>query len=108
MQTPAQSRISPTVLSGGLIALSFLWFASVWVFRFTNRYSKDGVFDAPLWDLLVLALVPLSTLVLGPWLIRARHADGERLRAVDYCALLAGVAPFLFVGALCLFAFGAR
>jgi hypothetical protein len=103
MHTSPQSRISPTVLSGTLIAFSALWFLSAYVFYLTNRSSKDGIFGAPVWALLFLTLIPLTTLLLAPWLIRARRVGGQRLRAVDYCALTAGVAPFLFVGALVLF-----
>ena len=103
MHTSPQSRISPTVLSSTLIAFSVLWFLSAYVFYLTNRSSKDGVFGAPVWALLFLTLIPVSTFLLAPWLIRARRVDGQRLRSVDYCALVAGVAPFLFVGALVLF-----
>jgi hypothetical protein len=102
MNSAPQSRISATVLSGTLIAFSALWFASAWVFYLTNRTSKDGVFGAPVWALLFLALVPLSTFLLAPWLVRARRGDGQRLRAVDYWALVAGAAPFVFVGVLVL------
>ena len=102
MHTSPQSRISPTVLSGTLIAFSALWFLSAYVFYLTNLNSKDGVFDAPVWALLFLTLIPLTTFLLAPRLVRARRVDGQRLRAIDYCALTAGVAPFLFVGALVL------
>jgi uncharacterized membrane protein YhdT len=96
---PTTRKAMPaTVLSGGLIAVSLLWFASAWVFHVANLQSTDGIFDAPVWSLLVLLLGPLVSLVLGPWLVRARRVDGQRLRAVDYLALLAGVAPFVFVG----------
>jgi hypothetical protein len=108
MNTSPQSRVSPTVLSSVLIAFSVLWFASAYVFYLTNRQSKDGVFGAPVWALLFLALVPLSTILLGPWLLRARRVDGQRLRAIDYCALVAGVAPFAFVGILFLIFFVTR
>jgi len=90
------------VLSGTLIAFSALWFLSAYVFYLTNRSSKDGVFGAPVWALLFLTLIPLSTFLLAPKLVRARRVDVDRLRAIDYCALIAGVAPFLFVGGLVL------
>jgi hypothetical protein len=90
------------VLSSALIVFSAIWFVSAWVFNITNRGSKDGVFGAPVWALLFLTLVPLSTFLLAPWLLRARRSEGERLRAIDYCALAAGVAPFAFVGILVL------
>ena len=102
MNTAPQSRISPTVLSSILIASSAVWFVSAWVFYLTNRSSMDGVFGAPVWALLFLTLVPLTTFLLAPWLVRARRSEGEHLRAVDYCALVAGTAPFVFVGVLVL------
>jgi len=100
MRTIPQQWISPTVLSGALITLSLAWFVSAYVFSVTNEQSKDGVFGAPVWALLLLALVPLSTFVLAPWLLRARRGDGQRLRAVDYFALSAAIAPFVFIGVL--------
>lgn len=100
MNTSTQSRVSPTVLSSMLIAFSTVWFVSAYVFYLTNRNSKDGVFGAPIWALLFLTLIPLSTFLLAPWLLRARRGAGERLRAIDHCALVAGVAPFAFVGIL--------
>src|SRR5438477_11929236 len=108
MSPRIQSRVSPTVLSGTLIGFSVLWFASAYVFYLTNRQSKDGVFGAPVWALLFLTLVPLSTFLLAPLLLRARRVDGQRLKAIDYCALAAGVAPFAFVGALFLIFFVIR
>jgi len=108
MSTSLQPRVSPTVLSSALIGFSALWFISAWVFHVTNRSSKDGVFGAPVWTLLLLVLIPLSTFLLAPWLFRARHAGGERLRPIDYCALVAGVAPFAFVGILVLIVLATR
>jgi hypothetical protein len=93
------------VLSSALIALSVLWFVSAYVFYLTNRQSQDGVFGAPLWALSFLTLVPLTTFLLGPLLLRARRRDGQALRPIDYCALLAGGAPFAFVGVLFLILF---
>jgi len=90
------------VLSGVLIAFSGFWFVAALVFYLTNRTSKDGVSDAPLWALLILVLVPLSVFLLAPCLVRARRADHQRLRTLDCCALLAGIAPFIFVGAILL------
>jgi hypothetical protein len=100
MHTTSQSRISPTMLSGTLIAFSALWFVSAYIFYLTNRSSKDGIFGAPVWDIVFVILFPLATLFLAPWLVIARRVAGQRLRAIDYCALTAGVAPFAFVGAL--------
>jgi hypothetical protein len=108
MHTSPQSKISPTVLSGTLIAFSALWFLSAWIFYLTNRSSKDGVFDAPVWDLLFLTLIPLSTFLLAPWLVIARRVAGQHFRAIDYCALVAGIAPFVFVGVLFLIFFATR
>ena len=95
-------RVSPTVISSAMIAFSCLWVVSAWVFYVTNRHSKDGVFGAPVWALLFLVLVPLSTFVLAPCLVKARRTEEQRLKALDYCALLAGMAPFIFVGAILL------
>src|ERR1051326_8073946 len=97
MNASWQSRVSASVLSSLLIAFSCLWFVSAWVYYVTNRHSKDGTFGAPVWVLLFLVLVPLSTLFLAPWLLLARRSVGQRLRAIDYCALAAGAAPFIFV-----------
>ena len=99
MGAPLPRRIPATALSGGLIGLALLWFASAWVFHDANRQSKDGVFGAPVWTLGALVLVPLATLLLVPWLIVARRSDGQRLHGLDYLALLAGAAPFAFAGA---------
>jgi len=102
MQVPTQSRISATVLSSGLIVFSLLWFAAMLVFHVTNLQSKDGVFGAPVWTLLILVLVPLVTLILTPLLFSARRAESQQLKVVDYCALAAAAAPFAFVGGLIL------
>jgi hypothetical protein len=102
MRTTQLFRVPPAVLSGVLIAFSGLWLVSAWVFYLTNRTSKDGVFGAPLWALLFLVLVPLSVFVLVPCLVRARRTDHQRLKTLDYCALLAGIAPFIVVGAILL------
>jgi len=108
MNARVQSRISATVLSSALIVSAAVWFVSAWVFYLTNRSSKDGVFGAPVWALLFLVLVPLSACILAPLLVKVRRCHGERLRAVDYCALAAGVAPFAFVGVLLLVFFITR
>ena len=108
MSVSLRSRIPATVLSSALIALLAIWLVSAWVFYLTNRDSKDRVFGAPVWALLFLTLVPLSTLLLAPWLIRARRGQGERLRVIDYYALAAGMVPFGFVGLLLLTWFATR
>jgi hypothetical protein len=108
MHVSAKSRVSPTVLSGALIAFQILWCASIYAFRVANRSSKDGVSAAPLWAMGVLLLVPLSTMILGPWLVRARRVDGQRLQAVDYCALVLGSAPLAYMGFLFLSVFFER
>jgi|SRR5580704_10915293 hypothetical protein len=97
MLVSSQSRISPTVLSGAMIAFSVLWFGSALVYYLTNRDSKDGTSGAPVWSLLFLTLIPLTTFLLAPLLIRERRKEGQRLSAIDYCALIAGIAPFAFV-----------
>jgi len=102
MNTTPQLRVPPTVLTTALIAFSAFWFAAAGAFHVANRTSKDGVFGAPVWALLVLTLVPLSTCLLAPWLLRARRCGGEGLRAIDYCALVAGIAPFAFVAVVVL------
>jgi hypothetical protein len=108
MHTSPQSKISPTVLSGILIALSAFWFISVCVFNLTNKDSKDGVFGAPVWDLLCITVVPLAALVFFPWLIVARRLAGQRLRVIDYCALTAGATPLACIGILFLVLFFRR
>jgi hypothetical protein len=92
-----------------MIALSALWFVSAWVFHVTNRNSKDGVFGAPVWALVVLVLIPLSTLaILTPCLLRARWEEEDRLHPLDYCGLVSAVSPLVFVGILILISFVSR
>jgi len=100
MNASPHSRVSPTVLSSVLIAFAALWFVSAYVFYVTNLGSKDGVSAAPLWTMLLLVLIPLSTLIVGPWLVRARRADYQRLQPVDYYALAAAFTPLTITGAL--------
>ena len=102
MRALPQRSIPPTVLSSALIALSLVWFVAAYVFSITHDRSKDGVFGAPVFVLMMLVLVPLSTLFLAPWLFVARRVARQQLRAVDYFAFMAGIAPFIFVGVLCL------
>ncbi len=94
MNTALHSRVSPVVLSSMLIALSALWFISACVFHVANRTSKDSIFAAPVWALLSLTLVPLSTCLLVPWLLRARRREGKHLQAIDCFALVAAVVSF--------------
>lgn len=105
MNASPHSRISPTVLSSVLIAFAALWFVSAYVFYITNLGSKDGVSAAPLWTMLLLLLIPLSTLIVGPWLVRARRADSQLLGPIDYCALAAAFAPLAIVAALFIYVF---
>jgi hypothetical protein len=105
MNTSPHSRVSPTVLSSALIAFAALWFISAYVFYVTNLGSKDGVSAAPLWTMVLLVLIPLSTMIVGPWLVRARRIDGQRLLPVDYCALIAAFAPLAITGALFIYVF---
>jgi hypothetical protein len=100
MSTSFHRRLSPTVLSAALLVLAALWFVSAWVFHVTNLHSKDGFFGAPVWALVLLVLVPLTSLVLAPCLVQERRSEGGRLHLVDYVALAAAVAPLVFVGAL--------
>ena len=105
MNASPHSRVSPTVLSSALIAFAALWFISAYVFYVTNLGSKDGVSAAPLWTMVLLVLIPLSTLIVGPWLVRARRVDGQRLLPVDYCALAAAFAPLAIMAALFIYVF---
>jgi hypothetical protein len=101
MDRSLKLRLSPTLLSTALIAFSVLWFISAYVFDITNngpvRTSKDGASGAPLWALFILILTPLSTLFLVPWLFVARRRESYGLKRVDYFALFAAAAPFLYI-----------
>jgi uncharacterized membrane protein YhdT len=88
-----------------LIAFSVLWYISAYIFYLTNRNEKDGVFGAPVWDLLSVLLIPFITLLFAPWLVRARRIGGQRLHVIDYCALVAGFVPFLSIGVILLVLF---
>ena len=90
--------MTPTVLSFALILLSVLWFVSARVFSIANRHSKDGIFQAPVWTLLFLVLIPLSSFFLGTMLFRARQSDDQPLRTIDYWAFAAAFAPLVFLG----------
>jgi len=105
MNATPHSRVSPTVLSSVLIAFAAIWYISAYVFYVTNLGSKDGVSAAPLWTMLLLVLVPLSTLIIGPWLIRARRVAGQHLRPVDICALVAAFMPLVISGVLFVYVF---
>jgi uncharacterized membrane protein len=94
---PKSRRVTPTVLSLALILFSALWFVSARIFYVANRHSKDGIFQAPIWTLLFLVLVPLSSFLLGTALFRARQSEDQPLSVIDYCALAAGLAPFVFL-----------
>lgn len=100
MHGSMQARVSPTVISGAMIAFSCLWVVSAWVFYVSNQESSDGVFGAPLWALLFLLLVPMSNLMLAPCLVRARWTEQQRLKLLDYCALVGGAAIVVIVGAV--------
>jgi hypothetical protein len=100
MSCSARYRVPSILLSGTLIGFSALWFVSACVFYLTSRSSKDGVFGAPVWALLLLILVPLSMLLLLPLLLKERRGVGERLKAADYCALVAGGVSIVFAGFL--------
>ena len=100
MHASPHSRLSPTVLSSVVIILSSLWFASAYAFYLTNRQSKDGWSATPLPAMLALILVPLLMPFLAPWLVSARRAERQRLRAIDRVALGAAAAPFVFFAAL--------
>src|SRR5271154_3423048 len=108
MNASRQFKASPKCLSGMLFAFSALWFVSAYVFYLKNRSSKDGVFGAPVWDLMFVTIAPFTALWFGPWLIIARRGAGQRLRLIDYCALIAGLAPFSYVGILLLIFFAGR
>jgi len=80
-------------MSGTLIVLSVLWMISALVFHHTNRRSHDGIFGAPVWTLLLLTEIPLITVLIVILLLRDRDNSGERVRGIDYCALLAALVP---------------
>ncbi len=92
------------MLSAALLVLAGLWFVSARVFHVANLDSKDGVFAAPVWSLGILLLVPVTSLVLAPSLVHERRVGGGKLHLIDYAALVAAVAPFLFVAGLCVVA----
>lgn len=100
MPAVLQSRIWPTGFSVSLIALTAIWFVSVHVFDVANEHDKDGITGAPVWDLGLLLLIPITSFVLAPLLIRARWVNREKLRVVDYCGLASGIAPFAYIGML--------
>jgi hypothetical protein len=68
------------------------------VFSNTNRRSKDGIFQAPVWTLLFLVNIPLSSFFLGAALLRARRSNDQPLKGIDYCAFAAALASFAFLG----------
>ena len=94
---PNHRRLSPTVLSAALVVFAAAWFIAAWVFHAANENSKDGVFRAPVWSLGVLVLVPVISLVLAPWMVQERRAEGGNLHKIDYVALLAAVSPVIFL-----------
>jgi TctA family transporter len=47
--------------------------------------------------MLALVIIPVLVAVLAMWLLGARYTDRQKLRAVDYVALTAAVAPFVCV-----------
>lgn len=98
MSASIQPRLSPTLISTTILVLTAMWFVSAWVFHITNLHSKDGVFGAPVWSLGILLLVPLTSLVLALWLVQERRTEGSKLRLIDFTALVAVVAPVLFIG----------
>lgn len=108
MHTSPQSRVSPTVISSALIVLSALWFVSAYVFYLANRQSKNGWSDAPVLAMLVLIVVPLLAPLFTFWLLAARHAERQRVRPVDYIAMAAAAAPFIFVGILWLVLYSSK
>ena len=105
MNKASQPRVSPTVLSIALMTFSIFWFVSAHVFYVSNKDSKDGVSNAPLWTYLFLLIVPASTFLIWPVLLRARRGEKQRLGLIDYCGLGAGLAPFVFLGLLILISF---
>jgi hypothetical protein len=84
MRAPSQIRVSPTVLSIALIAFSILWFVSAHVFYNSNKGSKDGISNAPLWTYLFLLMIPGISFLIGPVLLEARRVEGQRLSLIDY------------------------
>jgi hypothetical protein len=101
MSISIHRRLPPTVISAALLIFAGVWFVSARIFHVANLHSKDGVFGAPVWSLGILFLVPLTSLVLGPCLVHERRTAWGKLHLVDYAALVAALAPFLFVAGLC-------
>jgi Kef-type K+ transport system membrane component KefB len=90
-------RVTPAILSFAMIVSAPLWFVAAHVFYVANRDSKDGISNAPLWTYLFLILIPTSTFLLLPMLLKERQNEGRRLQVVDYCGVMAGIAPFAFL-----------
>ena len=91
-----------------LIGYSALWCASALVFYLTNRQSKDGWSAAPLSVMWALVILPSLELVLVASLLGVRRAHRQRLTVVDYFAIGAAAAPFVFIGLLFLIFFLSR
>lgn len=109
MKTRLQSHLSPAVVPLAMIAFSGIWFMAAWVFSLTHERTKDEIFGAPVWVLLILTLVPLSSwFLLAPWLLIIRWRDDERLRPIDWFGLAAAIAPFAFIGVMLLILYFSR
>ncbi len=85
-----------------MIALSTLWFFSAWMGSLTRDRTKDAVFGAPVWVLLLLVLIPFCIILLTVYLLRARWEADGRLQPFDYCGLIAGFLPFAVIVVLSL------
>ena len=104
MRTLRQSVPTGT-LPGAMITLSALWLACAYADSLYDQHSKDGWSASPLSVMLVLLAVPVSMLVLIPWLLRARRTGGRKLAGLDYVALIAGAAPPVIVAVMLSLAF---
>jgi hypothetical protein len=91
MHAPSHNQGSPFALSLALLMCSATWFVGAFIWYLTQSQSKDGWSDTPLAEMLVLCLSPLGCIIVGFLLVLARRYDGERLTALDRCALYIGI-----------------
>jgi hypothetical protein len=91
-------RTSPLSLALGLLVCSATWFVGAFLWNLSQRQSKDGWSDTPLWGMLALCLIPTGCILIGFLLVLARRGSGGRLTLLDRLALFTGV---LAVGHFC-------
>jgi len=81
------AQVSPFAL----LVCSASWFVGAFALYLTQSQSKDGWSDTPLAGMLALCLSPLGCIIVGFLLVQARRQRGERLSALDQCALYVGI-----------------